>query len=82
VVELKRARIQVTYDVVEQLLRLPDGVRIRAVDDEGGGKRRFILWVDGDGLPDRCETAEDGAPPFVSPRLRMTEQILFDGWSE
>jgi len=76
----KRAVIRVSRELVEQMIRLPEGVCIRqfVIEPEYDA---ITLCVEGEGLPDDCEMAIDGSK--AKTLLPMLEQITytqFAGW--
>ncbi len=79
----RQAYCKVTMDLLHALLELPDDVRIRSlqISPKLDGA---TLVLQGDGLPERCETQEGSPVMEVNPQYERAASgcVDFTGWGQ
>jgi hypothetical protein len=78
---MKRGKLQITNELLIDVLHLPPGTEIvSAISDECG---RVVLLVEHEDLQD---VPQGGAVPFVNPAFTrhqaIPETVTFDGWGQ
>jgi hypothetical protein len=69
---MKQGRVRLTYGTIERLLRLPEGLRIVRIAEREDDAGCISIFIEGDGLPERCEVATGDPVPQVTVNLHAT----------
>ena len=79
---MKKAIARVTSKVFEEMLRLPDNVRVVDIkkDFDFANDDIFLVKMCGDDLPDFCELYEGQRIPGVSINFKRDNEDLIPNW--